>query len=151
MMWRNGLWHNNPALVMLLGLCPLLAVSNSLLNGAALALATLVTLCLSNTLIASIRQHIVSTVRIPVSVLIIAGTVTGFGMVLVVLGASRELIGTGSLLSDAGTVLGNHYTNLTITIFDEKHGLLVALLPPGAFIALGLMLAIKNTIDRIFH
>lgn len=173
--WREGLWDRNPALVMLLGLCPLLAVSNSVLNGAALALATLVTLCVSNTLVAVLREHLITTVRIPMAVLIIAGTVTiieqliaayapslhrslgiflplivtnclilgraevyarhnsvpnalldalcmgvGFGVVLIALGAIRELIGTQ---------------------------LLIALLPPGAFITLGLLLAAKNAID----
>jgi len=63
--WREGLWDRNPALVMLLGLCPLLAVSNSLVNGTALALATLITLCVSNTLVAALRKHLISTVRIP--------------------------------------------------------------------------------------
>lgn len=173
--WREGLWDRNPALVMLLGLCPLLAVSNSLINGAALALATLVTLCVSNTSVAALREHLVTTVRIPMVVLIIAGTVTiieqlmaayapnthrslgiflplivtnclilgraevyarqhsvpnalldalcmgaGFGVVLIALGAIRELLGTQ---------------------------ILIALLPPGAFITLGLMLAAKNALD----
>jgi len=66
--WREGLWNNNPALVMLLGLCPLLAVSNSLLNGLALAIATLLTLCVSNTLVASLRPFIATAVRIPMAV-----------------------------------------------------------------------------------
>ena len=57
-LWQEGLWHRNPALVMLLGLCPLLAVSNSFANGAALAAATLITLCVSNTLIAALRKRV---------------------------------------------------------------------------------------------
>jgi len=203
---REGLWDANPALVMLLGLCPLLAVSNSLLNGGTLAIATLLTLCVSNTLVASVKDHLVTTVRIPMSVLIIAGTVTiieqlmaaylpglhlslgiflplivtnclilgraevfarhnkpkaaftdavvmglGFGLVLVLLGALREIIGTGKLMSDAGAVLGSAYADWTINVFAADNGLLIALLPPGAFITLGCLLAIKNTIDRNMH
>ncbi len=173
--WREGLWSRNPALVMLLGLCPLLAVSNSIINGSALAIATLLTLCVSNTIVAALRHHMVATVRIPMAVLVIASTVTvieqlmaayapglhrslgiflplivtnclilgraeiyarthsvpealldalimglGFGLVLILLGAIREMLGTT---------------------------LLIALLPPGAFILLGFMLALKNAID----
>jgi len=201
-MGRQGLWHANPALVMLLGLCPLLAVSNSLLNGTALAIATLITLCISNTSVALLRSHLISTVRIPMVVLIIAGTVTiieqlisaylpglhrslgiflplivtnclilgraevyarhhrvsdslfdaltmgvGFALVLMLLGAIRELVGTGSLLGDANRLLGVSTDHWTIHVFDVNNGLLIALLPPGAFITLGLLLALKNVID----
>ncbi len=72
----NGLWANNVALVQLLGLCPLLAVTSTLVNGIGLGLATLITLVLSNTLVSLIRGFVRNEVRLPVFVLIIASIVT---------------------------------------------------------------------------
>jgi len=65
----NGLWNNNQALVALLGLCPLLAVSNSVVNSLGLGLATTVALVFSNTVISSIRNWVTHDVRLPVFVL----------------------------------------------------------------------------------
>lgn len=73
---RNGLWDNNPGLIQLLGLCPLLAVTNTFVNGLGLGLATLVVLALSNTLVSLTRSFIRSEIRIPMYVLIIASLVT---------------------------------------------------------------------------
>ena len=72
----NGLWANNVAVVQLLGLCPLLAVTSTLVNGIGLGLATLITLVLSNTLVSLIRGFVRNEVRLPVFVLIIASIVT---------------------------------------------------------------------------
>ncbi|OOY42110.1 Rnf-Nqr domain containing protein, partial [Solemya velum gill symbiont] len=55
---KNGLWTNNQALVALLGLCPLLAVSNTAINGLGLGLATTMVLLLSNTTISLIRNFV---------------------------------------------------------------------------------------------
>ncbi len=73
---ENGLWKNNVALVQLLGLCPLLAVTSTLVNGIGLGIATMTTLVLSNTLVSLIRGFVRSEVRLPVFVLIIASVVT---------------------------------------------------------------------------
>lgn len=73
---RDGLWANNPGLVQMLGLCPLLAVSSTLVNGLTLGLATTMVLTASNGLIASTRRAIPTAVRIPVFVLLIASLVT---------------------------------------------------------------------------
>jgi electron transport complex protein RnfE len=73
---RNGLWTNNVALVQLLGLCPLLAVTSTVVNGIGLGIATLITLVLSNTLVSLIRDFVRNEVRLPVFVLIIASIVT---------------------------------------------------------------------------
>jgi Na+-translocating ferredoxin:NAD+ oxidoreductase subunit E len=73
---RNGLWTNNVALVQLLGLCPLLAVTSTAVNGIGLGLATLITLLLSNVLVSLIRGFVRKEVRLPVFVLIIASVVT---------------------------------------------------------------------------
>lgn len=73
---RNGLWENNPGLVQLLGLCPLLAVTTSLVNGLGLGLATLAVLVMSNALVSATRRLIRAEIRVPMYVLIIASLVT---------------------------------------------------------------------------
>jgi len=198
----DGLWYNNPGLVQLLGLCPLLAISNTLINGLSLGLATLATLLVSNTLVSAGRRWIAPEIRIPVYVLIIATTVTvielilrawfhelyqvlgifiplivtncmiigraesfasrhgvfrtavdaaalgaGFLWVLTVLGGIRELIGHGSLLRDAQFLFGDNARHWVIAAGEHYQGMLIALLPPGAFILLGLLLVAKNLVD----
>ncbi len=68
----------------------------------------------------------------------------GFAAVLVVLGASRELIGQGTLFANAETLLGPWAAELTLAVLPNNQGLLLALLPPGAFIGLGLMVAARQ-------
>jgi len=203
---KEGLWVDNPGLVKLLGLCPLLAISNTAINGFSLGLATLLTLIISNTLVSACRFGIPAPIRIPLYVLVIASTVTviellmrawlpqlfvtlgiflplivtnclilgraeafavrhsiklaitdalamgaGFLAVLVALGALREFIGQGTVLADAHFLFGDKAVQWTLQVFDQRHGLLLALLPPGAFIGLGLLLAMKNYIDQLAH
>jgi Na+-translocating ferredoxin:NAD+ oxidoreductase subunit E len=199
---REGLWNNNPGLVQLLGLCPLLAISGTVVNALGLGLATIATLVLSNSLVSLLREYVRPEIRIPVYVLIIASVVTaiellmnawfhglylvlgifiplivtncaiigraeafasrnpvphaaldglsmglGFTGVLVTLGAIREVIGQGSLLDNAHLLFGEWGHGLRIEIFPSEHGFLLALLPPGAFLAMGLLIAVKNLID----
>ncbi|GAL07556.1 electron transport complex protein RnfE [Photobacterium aphoticum] len=73
---KNGLWNNNPAIVQLLGLCPLLAVSATVTNALGLGLATTAVLIGSNLIVSLVRQWVPSEVRIPVFVMIIAALVT---------------------------------------------------------------------------
>ncbi|AJP48959.1 electron transport complex RsxE subunit [Rugosibacter aromaticivorans] len=73
---RNGVWKQNPLLVQLLGLCPLLAISTSLVNAVSLGLATILVMMLASLAIASLRALIPYEIRIPVFVLIIAALVT---------------------------------------------------------------------------
>ena len=73
---RTGLWQDNPGLVQLLGLCPLLAVTTSFVNGLGLGIATLVVLTLSNVLVSATRRFLSHEIRIPIYVLIIASLVT---------------------------------------------------------------------------
>ena len=198
----NGLWKNNQALVALLGLCPLLAVSNNIVNGLSLGLATLAVLLISNGLISLIRNHVSSDIRIPVFVAIIATAVTiidllmnaylhtlhgilgifiplivtncailgraeayaskntldkalvdgffmglGFLLVLVLLGALREMIGNGTLFEHTHLLFGDIAQNWTIHFSDNYQGVLLAVLPPGAFIGVGLLIALKNAYD----
>ena len=199
---KEGLWKNNPALVQLLGLCPLLAVTNTVINGLGLGLATILTLVASNGIISMLRHQIPDEARLPVFVLIIASIVTaielsmnawfhelylilgifiplivtncsiiaraeafaarnpvtpslldglmmgiGFTAVLVLLGGMRELLGQGTLFSQAHLMFGEAARGLTITVIDDYRGFLIAILPPGAFIGLGLIVALKNAID----
>lgn len=186
----------------MLGLCPLLAVSNNTINGLGLGLATLLVLTITNGLVSAIRNHTRPEIRIPIYVLVIACVVTsielamnawfhdlyrvlgifiplittnciviaraeafasknpllpslydgfmmglGFMLVLVSLGAMRELVGSGTLLANAHLMFGEGARELTITLFADYQGFLLAILPPGAFIALGLLIALKNAVN----
>jgi len=198
----NGLWHNNQALVALLGLCPLLAVSNSVINSLGLGIASTLTLVLSNLLVSLLRQFILPDIRLPLFVLIIAGVVTcielimhawfyelykilgifiplivtncaiigraevfasknrvlpsildglamglGFSFALILLGSFREILGSGTLLAQADLLFGDAAKNWKINVFDDNSNLLLAILPPGAFIGLGLLIALKNALE----
>ncbi len=198
----QALWQNNPALVQLLGLCPLLAVSSSVVNALGLALATTMVLIFSNLMVSLIRHQVTDAIRLPVFVLIIASFVTcaellmqayayslylsigifiplivtncailgravtfaaknsalisafdglmmglGFSSVLIVLGALREVFGTGKLFANMDILLPIA-ANSEITILPNYPGFLFALLPPGAFLFMGLLLALKNFIDK---
>jgi len=197
---QEGLWRDNPGLVQLLGLCPLLAVTTTLVNGLGLGVATLLVLTLSNALVSMTRRWILPEIRIPIYVLIIASLVTcvelvfkawfpaldralgifiplivtncaivaraevfasrnailpsiadgigmgtGFALLLVALGAFRELIGSASIFSRLDLITGGDPTG---GLAFADGGLLLAILPPGAFFALALAIAAKNAIDR---
>ncbi|WP_404811308.1 electron transport complex subunit E [Actinobacillus pleuropneumoniae] len=205
--WRNllaeGVWKNNGALVQLLGLCPLLAVSNNVTNALGLGLATLLVLVCTNTMVSLFRKFTPNDIRIPIYVMVIATVVTavqllmnafaysvyqslgifiplivtncivigraeafasknsvvhsafdgfamGLGMTLslVALGAMRELIGNGTLFDGLDLLLGDWAKSLRIDVLHLDSGLLLAILPPGAFIGLGVILAVKNLIDK---
>ncbi len=198
----DGLWLNNPGLVQLLGLCPLLAVTTSVVNGLGLGLATTLTLVFSNTTVSVIRRIVRPEVRIPVFVLVIASVVTvielamnawlhelykilgifiplivtncsiigraesfasrhsvdralldglamgiGFTLVLVTLGGMRELLGNGTLLAQAHLMFGEAARDWTITVLRDYRGFLLAILPPGAFLGLGLLIAGMNILN----
>jgi electron transport complex protein RnfE len=166
---RDGLWNNNQALVALLGLCPLLATTTSATNGLGMGIATTAVLLLSNVTISLIRRAVRPEVRIPVYVVVIASFVTvvellmhayffdlhkvlGIGLgstaALVTLGGLRELVGQGTLFAQAHLLLGDWARVLEFGVGEGFHGALVAILPPGAFIGLGFLIALKNVIDR---
>jgi len=199
---RDGLWNNNAALVQLLGLCPLLAVTGTLINGLGLGIATTFVLVGSNVTVSIIRKHIPQEIRIPIFVMLIASFVTnvqllmnaftyelylvlgifiplivtncaiigraeafasrnspipsffdglaqgvGFTMVLMILGGLRELIGQGTIFDGAHLLLGEWARDFTIRFYLTDQKFLFAILPPGAFIGLGILVAIKNKID----
>jgi electron transport complex protein RnfE len=197
--WRDGLWDNNPGLVQLLGLCPLLAVTNTAVNGLGLGMATVLVLVCSNLAVSLLRGSLAAEVRIPAFVLIIATLVTvidlslqawltelsrtlgifiplivtnctilaraeafasrqapvaavqdglaqglGFALVLFALGAGREIIGEGTLFAGADLLLGSWAQVLMIQLLPKDFGFLLAMLPPGAFIGLGLLIALRQ-------
>ena len=199
----NGLWKNNPALVQLLGLCPLLGVSNSTVNALGLGLATALVLTCSNLAVSLVRGVVNTAVRLPAFVMIIAALTTciellmqaftyelyqilgifiplittncvilgradgfaakhnpalasfdglmmgfGFCLVLVVLGGLRELFGTGALFANMHLLFGPIAADWQVTVFPEYKGFLLAILPPGAFLVLGLLIALKNRVDE---
>ncbi len=192
----DGLWKNNPALVQLLGLCPLLGVSNSAVNALGLGLATMLVLVCSNLAVSLVRGVVTPAVRLPAFVMIIAALTTcielltqaytyelyqvlgifiplittncvilgradgfaakhgplvaaydglamglGFALVLLVLGGLRELAGTGALFANMHLLFGPATADWKLTLFDGYDGFLLAILPPGAFIVLGLLIA----------
>jgi electron transport complex protein RnfE len=196
----NGLWKQNPGLVQLLGLCPILAVSTSMVNAVSLGLATILVMAVANLAIASLRNFIPYEIRIPVFILVIAALVTmvdlsfnawlhelylvlgifiplivtncivlarveayaakndpisstidglmmGLGLVwvLAVLGSVRELVGSGMLFTGIDMV----FPGLSpIRVFGEDYpDFLIAILPPGAFFALGCLIALFNWIN----
>lgn len=199
---KDGMWTQNTGFVALLGLCPLLAVSSSVVNGLGLGLATTLVLLTSNVAVSLIRNLVRPEVRIPVFVMVIACVVTavelamhaflpglytvlgifiplivtnccvigraeafafkngvakaavdgiatglGFLLALVLLGALREAVGQGTLFAQADLLFGEFGKGLTLHLIDDYRGFLLAILPPGAFIGLGCLIAIKNVLD----
>jgi electron transport complex protein RnfE len=198
--FKTGLWHENPGLVQLLGLCPLLAVTATFVNGLGLGVATLVVLMASNALVSATRRWIQPEVRVPIYVLIIASLVTcielifkafypdldrslgifiplivtncaivaraevfasrnpvgssiidglvmgsGFAMLLMAIGAFRELFGQGTLFSRMDMLIGGEPMR---GIVLAENGWLLLVMPPGAFFSLALAIAAKNAIDK---
>lgn len=199
---KAGLWQNNPAIVQLLGLCPLLAVSNSTINAFTLGMATIFVLIVSNVTISLLKKHISYNLRIPYFMLIIASIVTliifflqaysynlyktlglylalittncvilarveafaykesiskafldglshglGFTIVLLVLGAIREIIGQGTLFANFSQLFGSHANHWVIHISNTSYTFLLAILPPGAFLTMGFLIACKNYVS----
>lgn len=198
-LFRNGLARQNTGLVQLLGLCPILAISSSVINALSLGLATTLVMAASSGAVSGVRNFVPNEIRIPVFVLIIAALVTvidlamnafvhplylvlgifiplittncivlaradafasknrplhsivdaiamglGLTLVLVVLGAIRELAGQGTLFSGIDLVFGAEAKQFVLHVLPDYQGFLLAILPPGAFLALGLLIAANN-------
>src|SRR5512134_137884 len=193
---ENGLWKQNPGLVQLLGLCPTLAVTSTVVNGVSLGLATALVMAGASGAVAAVRNFIPTEIRIPVFILIIAVLVTviqltmnaymlplynvlgifvplivvncivlaraevfasknpvlpamfdgfamglGLSIALALLGGLREIIGRGTLLYGIDLALGEWAKGWVIHVLPGYKGFLVAMLPPGAFMGLGLLIA----------
>lgn len=186
--FTNGIIKENPTLVLLIGMCPTLAVSTSAINGLGMGIATTFVLTMSNLVISSIKNLVPNKVRIPIFVVVIASFVTivqmtmeafvpalykalgvfvplivvnciilaraeafaqkntilasildglgmglGFTLALTVLGAIREILGNGSLFDIR-------------FVGEDANTILVFILSPGAFIALGYLIAFINRV-----
>jgi len=200
---KSRLLDNNAALVQMLGLCPLLAVSNTTINALGMGLATIAVVVITNLLVSLIRPITRKEIRIPLFVLLIASVVTtlemamnawlhelyltlgifiplivtnclimaraeafaskngwwlsvkdgffvglGFALVMLAIGLMREIIGQGTVFSQAQLLFGDWGQHLEITLIPGYQGFLVAILPPGAFFALAILVAIKNKRDQ---
>ncbi|MFC4314893.1 Rnf-Nqr domain containing protein [Steroidobacter flavus] len=183
----------------LLALCPLLAVSDTVVKALGFSTLVLVIFPLATLLLSAIRRWLDDAIVLPASLLVTAGLVTaaelfmrawfhdlgasfgvflpllavnivvvdhiqtpaadrgtalirsvrialGIALTLIALGLARELVGRGSLLSGAGALLGSWADRLEIKVFSVDMGFLLAMLPPGAFISLGLLIAVRNWI-----
>lgn len=195
---KDGLWSNNPALVQLLGLCPLLAVSNTFVTALGLGLVTLLVLTAANMIISLLRNLLHDAIRLPVQILIIATLVTladialqswyfelhqriglfvalivtnctllgraevfasrnpllasmidgitmglGFLWVLLIMGTAREIFGHGTLFHNLHLLFGDK----DVTLHFTDTGFLLMVLPPGAFLTLGCLIALKNYLE----
>ncbi len=165
---KQGLWKNNPILVQVLGLCPTLAVTTSAANALGMGLSTMLVLTLSNLGISIFRRWIPNEIRIPIYVLLIAAIVTclqllmnaytyalyqslGIFIALIVTkGSIREILGQGTLFAGADILFGSWASALRIDIYHSDNTFLLAILPPGAFLVLGCMIALKNVINARF-
>ncbi|WP_129777169.1 Rnf-Nqr domain containing protein [Peristeroidobacter soli] len=181
----------------LLALCPLLAVSDTVVKALAFSVLVLAIFPLATLLLNTIRRWLDDAIVLPASLLVTAGLVTaaelfmrawfhdlgasfgvflpllavnivvidqiqtpaadrgmalirslrialGIALTLMALGFARELVGRGSLLSGAGALLGHWADRLEVKVFSVDMGFLLAMLPPGAFISLGLLIAARN-------
>jgi len=199
----DGLWKQNPGVIQLLGLCPTLAVTTTVVNGLSLGLATVIVMIVANASISPIRRFIPDEIRVPIFILVIAASVTiidlaihayaeplykalgifiplivtncivlarvesfasknpilpsfydglfmgiGLCLVLVLLGGMREFLGKGTLFSGLDLIFGQNYKDLSLEFFSNYEGFLLAVLPPGAFLGLALLIALTNWIDQ---
>lgn len=200
---NNGLWKQNPGVVQLLGLCPTLAVTTTVINGLSLGIVTAMVMAASNGAVSPIRRWAPEEIRIPIFILIIAVLVTlidlgmnafahplhkvlgifiplivtncivlarveafaaknspapsildgfmmgmGLALVLTLLGAIREIVGKGTLFSGFDLAFGPAAKVFMLTVIPDYHGFLLAVLPPGAFITLGLLIAARNWVEQ---
>jgi electron transport complex protein RnfE len=191
------LWRDNMALAQLLGLCPLLAVTTTVVNGLALGLASAAVVVIASTTMAALKRALKPAAQLPIALLILAALVTvvdlfteavfydlhgklgifiplivvnsgllahaenvasrrsvgftflsalatglGFLLAFLALGALREIVGHGTLLSDIELLAGEGSRGMTLEL--PVGGMLVAILPPGAFFGMGLLLALRN-------
>lgn len=196
---HNGLWKQNPGVVQLLGLCPTLAVTTSVVNGVSLGLATALVMAAANGTVSPVRRFVPDEIRVPVFILVIAALVTmidlaihgfaeplhkvlgifiplivvncivlarvesfaaknapapaifdgfimgiGLTIVLGLLGGIREVVGKGTLFSGLDLALGPQFKSYILTVIPDYHGFLLAILPPGAFLGLASLIALRN-------
>ena len=201
---RAGLWTENPGFVQMLGMCPLLAVSTTVVNAASLALATMIAMTASGALVSLLRGTVPRAARIPAFIIVVAVLVTvlqlllnayahrlyqvlglfiplivtnclvlarieacaahrgivpaaldglfmaaGLGVALVLVGALREVVAQGTLLSGIDLAFGAPAKAWVLHILPPKSsGYPLAAMPCGAFLGLALFVALRNVISK---
>jgi Na+-translocating ferredoxin:NAD+ oxidoreductase subunit E len=193
--------HTFGTTAQLIAVCPLLAMSDTVVDALGIGVTVLIVLPLASALLASLRSRLTDETALPASMLTLAALVAcvelllsawfselrtsltlfvplivsnlivvqhlltrdasvsgalggslriavGIATTLLLLGIARELVGRGSLLHDAGTLLGGWAGWTETTLFRVDMGFLLAMLPPGAFIAFGLLLAARNWVTQ---
>jgi electron transport complex protein RnfE len=191
-LWKDfnqGIVRENPVLRLMIGLCPVLAVSNNAINALGMSVAVAFVLIGSNLVVALIRKITPDEIRIPIFIIIISTFVTicdyvmqaytqtlyqalgvfvplivvnciilgraeafayknpvlnsvldgvgmslGFTLALVSIGVIREVLGAGSVFG--------------IALFDERIAATIMILPPGAFITIGVLMALVNRMEK---
>lgn len=186
----NGIWRENPILFIMLGLCPVLAVSGSVRDALGMGVAVIFVLTGSNFVISLIRKIVPSYVRIPVYIVVIATFVTitdytlaafspqihkNLGVYLPLIVVNCIILGRAegfasknnvlnSILDGLGMGLGFTLIIFIISFFRETIGngtfmgkiifgenykpFLIMIMPPGAFLVIGLLIALKQKIER---
>lgn len=199
----EALWHENPSLTKLMGICPIIAMSSSVSTAIGLGLATLIVIITSNIIASVIRQQLNSVTRVPILIFIIATMVTalemlmqvsfyelfellgvflplivvnhivlmsaesnasqkslsnsvldsfltglGFLLVLVLISSIRELIGNGSLFDNMEILFGSVAKEWVINPFGNDFQFRLLLMPPGALLVFGVVIAAKNTFSK---
>ena len=146
--FKNGIIDENPTFVQVIGMCPTLAVTSAAINGLGMGLSTTVVLACSNVAISLLRKVIPDKIRIPAFVVVIATFVTivqmllkayipslEFTLALTILGAVREILGAGAIFG--------------VSLFGASYQpALLFILPPGAFLTLGILMAIFNKVTK---
>ncbi|MDZ7373180.1 MAG: electron transport complex subunit E [candidate division KSB1 bacterium] len=186
----KGLYAENPVFKQALGLCPTLAVSNSVRNAVGMGLAMTFVLVMSNIIISLIRRFVPRKIRIPIYIVVIATFVTIVDLVMagfapdlhkalgifvplivvncIILGRAEAFAGRNtvfrSLLDGLGMGFGFSLALLTLSLIRELLGdgrlygfpvlgpgfqpMLIMILPPGAFLTIGLLMGLMNWLDR---
>lgn len=187
--FNQGIIRDNPVLRLMIGLCPVLAVSNNAINALGMSIAVAFVLIGSNLVVALIRKITPDEIRIPIFIIIISTFVTicdyvmqaytpalyqalgvfvplivvnciilgraeafayknpvlnsvldgagmslGFTLALVTIGVIREVLGAGSVFG--------------FPLFDERIAATIMILPPGAFITIGVLMAVVNRMEK---
>ena len=168
---KNGIVKENPTFVLMLGMCPTLATTTSAMNGMSMGLATMAVLICTNFVISCLKSVTPDKVRIPVFIVVIAAFVTILQLVIkaylpdidaalglfiplivvncVILGRAEAFAAKNSPVASLfdGIGIGLGFTLVFgFTLLPETYNILLFVLPPGAFIMLGFLIAIVNKI-----
>ena len=156
----NGIFKENPTFALLLGMCPTLGVTTSAINGMGMGLATAFVLVMSNLVISLVTNIIPDKIRIPSFIVIIAAFVTvvdmcmaaylpslheSLGLFIPLIVVNCIVLGRAEAFASKNKAIPKAFN---FPIFNENYGMLIFVLAPGAFLALGYLIAIVNRIRK---